>query len=102
MAWLARRFEIWAPNEKGDGLTFQSGDCDKNPDLAANSKSAHLARREGMVGKVWLTGVPLVSENITADLTVIGSSARAAGLNAIVAMPVIEQSRLRAVITWYF
>ena len=36
---IARRFEIWTPDEKGDGLTFHAGDCDKNPNLAADYTS---------------------------------------------------------------
>jgi hypothetical protein len=48
---IARRFEIWVPNKKGDGLTFQSGDCDKIPDLAADYGSTRLTRGEGVVGK---------------------------------------------------
>jgi hypothetical protein len=99
---IARRFEIWTPNEEGDGLVFHSGDCDKIPDLAAAYKSASLARGEGEIGKVWLTGVPSVNENITTDPTVIGNSARLADLDAIVAMPVVGYGRVRAVIAWYF
>lgn len=99
---IARRFEIWAPSENGDGLTFQSGDCDKNPNLAADYESARLAKGEGVIGQVWLTGVPVVKENLAADPTMIGSSTRAAGLKAIVAMPIIERGGLKAVVAWYF
>jgi hypothetical protein len=46
--------------------------------------------------------VPSVSENLAADPTVIGSSARAAGLDTMVAMPVIERGRFKAIVAWYF
>jgi len=99
---IARRFEIWRPNENGNGLTFHSGDCDQNPNLAIDYEFASFARGEGVVGKVWLTGTPTVKESLATDSTVIGDSARAAGLDAIVATPVIERGRLKAVIAWYF
>ncbi len=99
---IARRVEIWTPNEKGDGLTFHSGDCDRNPNLAADYKSISLARGESAIGKVWLTGTPSVCENLATDSTLIGRSARTADLDAIVAMPVIERSGLKAVVAWYF
>ena len=55
-----------------------------------------------MVGQVWLTGAPLVKEHFATDPTVIGSSARAAGLDAMVGTPVIEQGGFKAVCAWYF
>ena len=55
---IARRFEIWVPNEAGDALIFQAGDCDQNTQLAADYQSAKVGKGEGTVGQVWLAGIP--------------------------------------------
>ena len=98
---IARRFEIWVPNEARDGLIFHAGDCDQNTQLAADYQSAKIGRGEGTVGQVWSSGIPAVRESATDDPSVAGRSAVAAGLNAMVALPIMNDSGLRAVVVWY-
>lgn len=97
---IARRFEIWVPAE-GGGLVFEAGHCDQDEDLSMNYSSSSIARGEGIVGRVWLTGVPAVCENLEQDKSVAGRSARLAGLNSMLALPVIDGVKLTAVVVMY-
>jgi len=97
---IARRFEIWVSNETRDALVFHSGDCDRNTELASDYGSARIGRGEGTIGQAWLTGIPAVKDGI--DVSSAGRSAVAAGLTAMVAMPIMADQGLKAVVVWYF
>lgn len=97
---IARRFEIWVP-ASGGGLVFESGHCDQDPNLDMGYSSSSIAKGEGIIGRVWLTGVPAVCDDLGDDRSVAGRSAGLAGLSSMVAMPVIENSALKAVVAMY-
>jgi hypothetical protein len=99
---LARRFEIWIPNEARGSLIFHSGDCDQNPHLAEQHKSAAVAKGDGTIGCVWQSGVAAVCANLPDDTSAAGRSASAAKLNAMVAVPFMNGQRVNAVVAWYF
>ena len=98
---IAARFEIWVPNESRSALVFQSGDCSKDTDLEALYAATTIARGEGPIGGAWTTGMPALHENLKHDKSVAASLAQAAGMNQMVALPVIEDARLKAVLAWY-
>ena len=98
---IARRFEIWVPNASQDALIFDSGDCDQNASLATEYESAKIGKGEGSIGQVWLSGVPAVSANIAGDASPAGRSAAAAGLKTSVALPIMDEAGLKAVVVWY-
>jgi hypothetical protein len=99
---IARRLEIWVPNEAGDALIFHSGDCDQNSDLAADYEKARLGKQDGIIGRAWFTGIPAVLERCADDASPIGRSAAAAGMDAVLAMPFIHAGQGKAIIAWYF
>jgi hypothetical protein len=99
---IARRFEIWVPNDAGDALVFQAGDCEQNTQLAADYQSAKIGKGEGAMGQVWLTGVAAVRATLADDTSSAGRSAVAAGLTAMVAVPITADHGLKAVVVWYF
>jgi hypothetical protein len=99
---IARRFEIWRPNEAGSALLFHSGDCDQSTQLAADYESVAIGRGEGTIGEVWRSGVPALRANIADDRSPAGRSAAAAGLDAMVAMPIMDERGVKAVVVWYF
>jgi hypothetical protein len=98
---IARRFEIWKPDAAGDALIFDAGDCDQTPDLASDYRTAAIGKGEGTIGEVWSSGVPAVRATLDGDPSPAARSAAAAGLNAMVAMPVMGEGRPKAVVTWY-
>lgn len=99
---IARRLEIWVPDEAHDALVFHSGDCDQNTHLASDYQDVRIGRADGIIGRVWLTGIPAVLDRSADDPSPIGRSAAAAGMDAVLAMPFIHAGRSKAVIAWYF
>jgi hypothetical protein len=98
---IARRFEIWVPNEARTALVFQSGDCSKQADLATLYASKIIRRGEGSIGGAWATGMPALNEHLKQDESIAASLARASSMNQVVVLPVIENARLKAVLAWY-
>ena len=99
---IARRLEIWIPNAAHDALVFHSGDCDQNTRLAIDHQNTRIGKRDGIIGRVWLTGIPALLDNCADDPSAPGRSAAAAGMKAVLAMPFIHAGQLKAVIAWYF
>jgi hypothetical protein len=99
---IARRLEIWVPNEARDALTFLAGDCDRNTELADDHRNTRIGKQDGVIGRVWSTGLPAVLANCKDDPSPIGRSAAAAGMNAALMMPFIHAGQLKAIIAWYF
>ena len=98
---IARRFEIWVPNPTRTELVFQSGDCSRNADLDVALCVKDDRKGEGSIGGAWATGMPAINEHLEVDQSVAASPARAAGMNQIVVLPVIENALLKAVLAWY-
>jgi GAF domain-containing protein len=99
---IARRFEIWVPDGQRDALIFDSGDCDENSQFATDYQTATIGAGEGTIGQVWATGVPAVRDGLAGDPSPAAKSAIAAGLSAMVAMPVTgDEGRVKAVVAWY-
>jgi hypothetical protein len=98
---MARRFEIWIPNEARDALLFHSGDCD-NIDLVAEHAPAKITKGDGIIGQAWLSGIPVLRDRVEGDRSTAERSAVAAGLDAAMAIPFIQAGELKAVIAWYF
>jgi nitrite reductase/ring-hydroxylating ferredoxin subunit len=98
---LARRFEIWTPNGD-DALVFQAGDCDQGADLAAEYRSARIAKGEATVGRAWLGETAAVSADVTDGCSAVARSAAASGLRASLALPFISGGETKAIVAWYF
>jgi hypothetical protein len=98
---IARRFEIWVPDAARSALVFQSGDCSKNTELEQLYASKSIGKGEGSIGGAWATGMPAINEHLKVDESVASQAARAAGMNQIVVLPVIESAQLKAVLAWY-
>ena len=99
---IARRFEIWVPDLKQDVLSFHSGDCDQNMPLASQYDSKSIRKGDGTIWQVWVSGVPAICTNLADDKSVAGRSASAAYLHSMLALPVMRNDSVTAVIAWYF
>jgi hypothetical protein len=99
---IARRFEIWLPDALRGYLMLGSVDCAHNPAAAADYVDVHLGPGEGPIGSVWASGLPEVAATLVGDGSPIGVSARAAGLDALLAFPILEGGRCKAVVGLYF
>ncbi|MDB5799788.1 MAG: hypothetical protein JWL63_727 [Rhodocyclales bacterium] len=99
---IARRFEIWAPNDTGTALHFQSGQCDSETDLEQDYEGAAFERGIGLLGTIWQTGMPAVDEFIASEGSAVGASALKAGLSSMAAVPLLDAGRVKAVVAMYF
>jgi len=92
---IAKRLQIWVPDESGRRLVCQSGYSKQNDELAEMFETIAVRKGEGLLGRVWLTGVPAIRNN--------SELAPAEGrLNSMLAMPVIDGGKLKAVVAFLF
>jgi len=89
---IARRVEIWVPEESSGTLVFHSGDCAEGGALATEYAHSKLQKHEGLLGQVWFTGIPALRPILAADPV---------GRGAVIAMPFIEAGKLKAITAWY-
>lgn len=99
---IARRFEIWVPNEDGSALRFGAGDCDQMPHLSECHGEATIAPWEGAIGEAWKKGVPAVRDSLVFEPGAAARAATAVGLTSMVVVPVIQDGRFKAAVAWYF
>ena len=99
---IARRFEIWAPDASRERLALAGGFCERAGRIASAPDHLALERGQGTIGKVFLTGVPAVSDNASSEPGGLGKAAAEIGLESLLAMPIIQEGRLVAAAVWYF
>lgn len=99
---IAHRFEIWVPDGTGR-LAFQSGLCDRTPNLAADQAGAGVGPGEGPVGQCLASGLPVAAESLQGAPPAIAASLAAAGLSSAVVIPTLDGAgQLKAAVAWYF
>jgi hypothetical protein len=98
---IARRCEIWRPDAGGGALTFQSGYCSSGADLDAIYSGKVIRRGEGVLGQAFAASTPVIATEVMREASVAGKAAVKAGLRQTVAVPVLSNSELRAVVAWY-
>ena len=93
---LAKRIQIWVPDSQGEQLICLEG-YSKNPnELAQLFETTSVTKGIGALGRVWLTGMPIITgddDDYNPEL---------ANLNSMLAIPVIEQGRLKAIVSFLF
>lgn len=88
--------EVWVP--QGDRLVFSTGDYGDLADFAAVSGKESFARGEGLPGKAWAEGRPVVLKGFEGSYFKRTEAAKAAGLTSAVAVPVFDGATLKAVL----
>jgi hypothetical protein len=92
---IAKRIQIWAPDRSGERLVCQAGYSKQNDELAEIFETISVRKGEGLLGRVWLTGVPAIRNNP-------GIAVTEGSLSSMLAMPVIDKGHLKAVVTFLF
>lgn len=92
---IARRLQIWVPDASGLQLLCRSGYSKQSDELAEIFETVPVSKGEGILGRVWLTGIPVIRNNSTMALA-------DGGLNSMLAMPIIDGGNLKAVVAFYF
>ena len=106
---LARRIEVWLPDAQRSELQCVAGFCELLGKLPASGVEGlggagdkPIARGASTLGMTLVTGIPAISQHAGDEPGELGASARAAGLQVLLAMPLLNGGRLQAVIAWYF
>jgi len=86
---IARQIEIWLPDANRERLVFAKGFSDKAADLATANESKSYEKGEGVIGRVWLTEIPVIVENYGVEESI-----------ATLLMPVVNQGILKAVVVF--
>lgn len=97
---VARRFEYWEPEHDSNKLRFCSGHCDSGADLKQAYTDKRYERNEGVLGEVWLTGVPQVVDNLATTSAEELASAREAGLDSVFVMPVTDGALITSLVVF--
>ncbi|GJD96077.1 GAF domain-containing protein [Methylobacterium iners] len=100
---IARRFEVWRADPSGGRLTHEAGLCEAKGDLTEGYDGLALTREDGALGRMLMTGLPVITEDFSEEPSILATSLREAGLATMVAIPVLSaDARLTAVAAWYF
>jgi len=99
---IVRRFETWQPDAGGERLYRVGGFCEATGTVPEGPGSAFIERGQGTLGRAMFTGVPAIGESAASEPGLVGQAAGAAALDAVVALPVLRDGRLQAVVAWYF
>lgn len=93
---IAKRIQIWVP--EGNQLVCRQGHSKNSNDLAEMFETLTVNKGVGALGRVWLTGMPLITGNLEdADY-----KPELDNLSSMLAIPVIQQGKLRAIVTFLF
>lgn len=88
--------EVWAP--EGDRLVLSSGSYGELADFAAASGKESFGRGEGLPGKAWAEGRPVVLRGLEGSYFKRIKAASVAGLTSAVAVPIFAGDVLKAVL----
>ncbi|MGZ8094873.1 MAG: GAF domain-containing protein [Methylosarcina sp.] len=94
---IAKRIQIWIPDDKNNQLVCQQGYSKNSNNLAEIFETLTVNKGVGALGRVWLTGMPLITGNRD-----ISYNPELDSLSSMLAIPVIEQGRLKAIVTFLF
>ena len=94
---LAKRIQIWTPNPEGNQLICQQGYSKTDNDLAKIFETLPIDKGVGALGRVWLTGVPVITGNHDQNY-----DPGLDNLSKMPAIPVIDQGHLKAIVSFLF
>jgi hypothetical protein len=97
---LVQRFESWLPEADGSALRRREGFCEKAGVIDGGGERS--LRGQGALGRTLATSVPMVAERAKDEPGSVGAAAREAGLESMLAIPVLRDGRVTAVVAWYF
>jgi len=92
---IARRFEIWIPDETGEALIFRDGYCDRGNKLDELYRFTRLNKEESIAGHVWKTGHPFLSDTVSVQED-------EKDFNSLLALPILQNGFCVSVVMFYF
>lgn len=92
---LAKRIQLWLP--EGERLICHQGYSKQNNELAQLFETLSINKGEGALGRVWLTGLPIITGN--AENTY---NPELQDLSRMLAIPIIIHGTLKAIVSFLF
>ena len=97
---IALQYQVWLPDRDHNYLFLHACECEAENNLVSFDKNKHIKRNDGMIGNVWSTGTPIISNNPAADgLLQKGSKS---DYKTGFVMPLIEEGFLKSVVVLVF
>ncbi|MBK8176769.1 MAG: GAF domain-containing protein [Rhodospirillales bacterium] len=96
-----RATEIWVPSGNGRQLELASGLYGPLAQFEAVSRQTRFDHNEGLPGKAWAAGYPIVLKDLTHSYFKRGAAASAVGLTCALAVPIFAGEILNAVIVLF-
>lgn len=90
--------EVWTPTADGASLELSSGLFPDAPAFEALTRQMIFARGEGLPGRAWEAGHPLMMRELSGTYFKRAAAAKAIDLTCAVALPVFSGTRLTCVI----
>lgn len=97
MKTFIRVIEYWVPSTDGHTLEFGGGLFGTAARFEAATRPLCFGRGEGLPGQVWESGRPIVLTKLEGSYFRRGEAARAEGLTCGIAVPIVREQRLTAV-----
>ncbi|MGB3247367.1 MAG: GAF domain-containing protein [Sulfitobacter sp.] len=88
--------EVWVP--EGDKLVLDAGNYGTLDSFAAASGKESFAKGEGLPGKAWAEGRPVVLKKFEGSYFKRTEAAKEVGLTSAVAVPIFDRDTLKAVL----
>lgn len=101
MKTFIRAAEIWVPDSDGYLLEFGGGVYGDAPEFGAVSRSMCFGRGEGLPGRVWEEGTPIILKSLQGGYFQRAAAAKAAQLTCAVAFPLFFDALLKAVVVLF-
>ncbi len=98
MKTFIRIAEVWVPTADGASLELSSGLFPDARAYEAITRQMIFARGEGLPGRAWELGHPIMMRELTGTYFKRAAAARAIYLTCAVALPVFQEGRLSCVI----
>ncbi len=92
---IARRFEIWIPDDTGEALIFRDGHCDEGVDLSSLYALTRLEKHSTTLGKVWKTGFPILTSKFNL------SEEDHTNFSSLLAIPILQNGFCKSVVAFY-
>lgn len=93
--------EVWVPSAADGTLVLKEGIYGKLAEFERVARETRFGYGEGLPGKAWASGKPIVLKDLVGSYFKRGAAAEAAGLTCAVAIPVFQGDRLTAVLVLF-
>ena len=100
MKTFIRIAEVWTPSADGTFLAFSSGLFPEAAAFEAITRQMTFARGEGLPGRAWAAGHPIMMRELIGSYFKRAAAARAIDLTCAVACPVFQGDALRCVVVF--